>query len=134
MRRGPKKPRQRPGRLVPKRPPTEAERKSREALRKYSWKKGQSGNPRGSDSARQTSLAEGVRICRTLVMDDAVIEHMQAILLDKRNPKLALEAFRILMERAFGLPPQMIALQSQISIDDARRTRAFLPTAAAVRP
>ena len=69
------------------------------------WRPGESGNPRG----RPVGGLSVATFIRELGGFDArvYVERLHAMAMDKRQPRLALEAIRILLERGFGRPPDM---------------------------
>lgn len=69
------------------------------------WAPGQSGNPRG----RPVGGLSVASFVRELGGFDArvYVERLHAMAMDKRQPRLAIEAIRILLERGYGRPPDL---------------------------
>jgi hypothetical protein len=68
----------------------------------HGWVKGQSGNPSG----RPKKWREVTRLAQDHSVE--AIERLVEIMRNKRAPKLSLKACEILLDRAFGRPPQAI--------------------------
>jgi Family of unknown function (DUF5681) len=102
-----------------RRPRAALSEKQRENLARNSWKKGQSGNPSGRSKDDMNSFARATKICRDLALTDETIEAIKKILYNARKPKLQLEAWRILLERALGAPMQPILLKQMGVLDGA---------------
>lgn len=79
---------------------------------KGSWGPGKSGNPSGRKKATPDEL-ELRRLCRETTPE--VLTRLKSIALKSKDPRAAIRACEVILDRGFGRPPQHLELSGNLN-------------------